>query len=60
MLYNHYFHFNNGLQQLYMSNKMEHFSCKGECDIFVCTHIEELKEELAWVIDEQLQIINKL
>ena len=41
---------NNRLKQLYRSSKMEHFSYKGECGIYVSRN---LKEELAWAIDKQ-------
>ena len=44
------------LKQLYINNKMEHFSCKGGCGM---TCIKHLKEELVWATDKQLCIIIK-
>ena len=40
-------HFNSHLKQLYISNKMKHFSCKGGCGIFGCTCIEMFKRRTA-------------
>ena len=39
-LYNGYCHFKSCLKQLYISNKMEHFSYKCECSVHGCMHIE--------------------
>ena len=48
-------HFNSHLEKLYISNKTEHFSCKGECDVCILNH---LKEKLAWATDKWLLVIN--
>ena len=38
---------------------MEHFNYKGGYDVRERTHIKEfIKEELAWAIDKQLQVIS--
>ena len=39
-LYKLLLHFYSHLKQLYISNKMEHFSYKCRCGIHRCTHIE--------------------
>ena len=40
---------------MYISNKMEHFSYKGECGIRVSRH---LKEELVWAIEKWWWLIS--
>ena len=47
-------HFYSHLEQLYISNKTEHFSYKGGCGMHGRTRIETFKEELAWATDKQL------
>ena len=37
---------------------MERLQLKGGCGICECTYIDALKEELAWAIDKQLQVIS--
>ena len=53
VLYRLLLHFNSYLKQLYIINKMEHFSCKGGCGL--CEqHIHvsrRLKEKLTWVME---------
>ena len=44
------------LKQMYISIKKERFSFRGGCG----THIQALKEELAWAKDKQLRVINNL
>ena len=39
-----------------MSNKMEHFSYVGGCG--VATHIDIIKEVLAWAINKHFQFSN--
>ena len=51
------FHFNSYLKQLYISNKMEHFSYKSGCGM---THIEVFKNELVWAIVKRLQFISNI
>ena len=46
-----YFHFWSHLKQLYISNKMERFSCKDGYGIRLSRY---LKEELAWDIGKWL------
>ena len=53
-MYSLLLHFNSCLEKLYISNKTEHFSCKGECDVCILKH---LKEKLAWATDEWLLVI---
>ena len=52
----HSFHFNSYLKQ-FISNKMEHFSNNNGCGVMCTRH---LKEELAWAIDKQLQVISNI
>ena len=59
-LYNVLIHCNSCYKQLYLINKTEYFSYKGGCGICKCTHIKLFKEELAWAIDERLQVISML
>ena len=50
MLYKLLLHFNSYLKQLYIINKMEHFSCKGGCGLY--EHVSRhLKEKLTWVME---------
>ena len=42
------------IKQLSMSNKTEHFSYSSGCDMM---QIMACKEELAWAIDKQFQVI---
>ena len=46
-------------KQLYISNKMEHFSYKGTCGIHWRMHIK-IKEQLAWAADKRLQITSNM
>ena len=55
-LYKPLLHFYSQLKQLYISNKMECFSYKGECGIHGHMHIGMFKEELAWVTDKRLWV----
>ena len=49
-LYKHFFHFDSRLKQLYICNKMEHFSYKGGM-VYLGVHAWRcLKEQLAWAI----------
>ena len=50
-------HCNSHHKQLYLSNRMEHFSYKGGCGICECMHIKAFKEELAWTIDQSISNI---
>ena len=44
---------------MYLSNKTKHFSNIGGCGVRESTHVSRcLKEERAWVIDRQLQVIS--
>ena len=43
---------------MYLSNKIECFEYKSGCGIHEHMHIEHLKEELAWTIDKELQLIS--
>ena len=43
------FHFNSYLKQLYISNKMKHFSYKSGYGMMALRY---LKEELPWAIDQ--------
>ena len=43
VLYKPSINFNSRLKQLYISNKMEHFSCKGGCGVCGHTHIKVFK-----------------
>ena len=45
-LYKSLLHFYSHLEQLYISNKTEHFSYKGGCGMRGRTHIEAFKKEL--------------
>ena len=45
MLYNMLLSLYEPLKQLYISNKMECFSYKGQCDVHGHAHIKALKEE---------------
>ena len=45
---------------MYISNKMQHFSYKGERGVCVICASMHLKEQLAWGIDKQLQVINAI
>ena len=57
-LYKLLLHCNIYLKQLYISNKMECFSYKGGCGgVGICIS-RHLKEELALVTDERLQVIS--
>ena len=38
-------HFNDHLNQPYISNKTEHFSYKGGCGIYGCMHVEMFKRK---------------
>ena len=54
-------HFNSHLKQLYISNKTEHFSCKGGCVVCVGVHVlRHFKEELAWATDKWLRIMSNV
>ena len=53
-LYNLLLSLQHLIKQLYISNKIGHFSYSGGCDV---TYIEVCKKALAWAADKQLQII---
>ena len=51
---------NNYFKQLYISNKIEHFSYKGGSDVCGRTRIERFKEGLVWVKDKWLRVISSI
>ena len=54
----HSFHFNSHLKQLYISNKMEQFSYKGVCVVYIGIHVlRHWIEKLACAIDKRLWVI---
>ena len=56
-LYKPLLHFYSHLEQLYISNKIEHFSYKGGCGIH--GH-NAYKQELAWVTDKWLLVFSNI
>ena len=48
--------FNSHLKQLYISNKIEHFSYKDGYGVLGVHISRHLNEELAWSIDKQLPV----
>ena len=53
-MYSLLLHLNSHLEKLYISNKTEHFNCKGECDVYILNY---LKEKLAQATDKWLLVI---
>ena len=52
--------FNSHLKQLYLSNKTVRFSYKGGCGVLAVHVSSQLKGELAWATDKQLQVISNI
>ena len=59
MLYKPLIYFNSQLKQMYISNKTECFSYKGECGVHGRMHIEAFKKSCLELQDKQLWTISK-
>ena len=60
VLYKPLLHFYSHFKQLYISNKTEHFSYKGGCDVCGHTHIEVFKRRAAWATDKWLWVFSNI